>query len=229
MSAEPSKKQSNWDDLKVRVASGVAMLLVGIGAVMSGGIWFQLLVILVTVAMIWELWMMFAPKSAKSEERAMFAAYAFAVVLACWGLLYLRDGYGLTLMLWLISVVVVTDIAGYFAGRLIGGAKFWPSISPKKTWSGVIAGWICAGLLGMVFAAFTKVGIWIALVSIVLSFASQLGDIAESSLKRRAGVKDSSALIPGHGGVLDRFDGVLGATLCLLLFVLIFQIPKGLF
>lgn len=123
----------------------------------------------------------------------------------------LRDTGGALWMLWLILLVVMTDIGGYFAGRLVGGAKFWPTISPKKTWSGVVAGWVGAALVGAVFMSFLDRGFGLVLISIVLSFASQMGDIAESYLKRRAGVKDSSNLLPGHGGVLDRFDGVIGA------------------
>lgn len=137
------------------------------------------------------------------------------VMAAALVLLALREGGGVVWMLWLILLVVVTDICGYFAGRLFGGPKFWPKVSPKKTWAGVLAGWAGAGLVGAVFIGPTGMGEGLILVSIFMSFASQLGDIAESALKRRAGVKDSSNLLPGHGGLLDRLDGVIGATLVL--------------
>ena len=97
------------------------------------------------------------------------------------------------------------------AGRMIGGARFWPSISPKKTWSGTIAGWILTGLLGAVLMYYSGL-IWMVPVSVAVAFGSQLGDIAESWIKRRVGVKDSSNLIPGHGGFLDRFDGFIGGA-----------------
>jgi phosphatidate cytidylyltransferase len=113
-------------------------------------------------------------------------------------------------------VVAVTDIGGYFAGRIIGGPKFWPRVSPKKTWSGTVAGWVGAGVVGWAFMAATGMGVALIGISIALSMASQMGDIAESAVKRNAGVKDSSALLPGHGGVWDRFDGMLGASLLLL-------------
>ena len=116
-------------------------------------------------------------------------------------------------LVWLIGGVVLTDVAGYFAGKLLGGPKFWPSLSPKKTWSGTIAGWICAGCFGLIMAPVLGVSFSLAVVSVILSFSSQLGDIGESFVKRRTGVKDSSNLIPGHGGVWDRFDGVLGASI----------------
>ena len=155
-----------------------------------------------------------------ARHRALFILYAPVIMLAAYALVVLRDGpNGLTWLIWLVLVVVVTDVAGYFAGRLIGGPKFWPAISPKKTWSGTIAGWLGAGALGLAFMPITGAGTGLVLVSMVASFASQMGDIAESAIKRRTGVKDSSNLIPGHGGVLDRFDGLIGAALLVLLFM----------
>lgn len=160
------------------------------------------------------------------KEKVMFAGYALGIQIAGWGLVVFRLEFGFIWLLWLVLVVVVTDVAGYFAGRALGGPKFWPSISPKKTWSGTAAGWIGAGIVGALFLTFTDAGwdtIWI---SMVLSFASQMGDITESALKRRCGVKDSSALIPGHGGLMDRFDGLLGASLFMLLVALIVDVPE---
>ena len=120
------------------------------------------------------------------------------------------------LILMLLGIVILTDIAGYFAGRAIGGPKFWPRVSPKKTWAGIIAGWIAAGVLAGALALNTDLSLKLVLTWVVaamfLSLASQLGDIAESAIKRRAGVKDASNLIPGHGGFLDRFDGIVGAA-----------------
>ena len=130
-------------------------------------------------------------------------------------------------MFWLVLVVVATDVAGYFAGRLIGGPKFWPRVSPKKTWSGTVAGWIAAGLLGAVFAHYTIANFNLVPLSVAAAMASQLGDIAESAIKRRAGVKDSSNLIPGHGGLFDRFDGMLGAALFILIIGQLVGFPPG--
>jgi phosphatidate cytidylyltransferase len=151
-------------------------------------------------------------------QRMVFVLYAPVIMLAAYGLVTARAlENGITWLVWLILVVVITDIAGYFAGRMFGGPKFWPSVSPKKTWSGTVAGWIGAGALGAVFMPVTGVGAVLIFVSMITSFASQMGDIAESAIKRRAGVKDSSRLIPGHGGVLDRFDGLIGAALLVLI------------
>ena len=143
------------------------------------------------------------------------AAYGAGIFLGAYGLVTLRNDGGMDLALWLIAVVIVTDIAGYFAGRIIGGPKFWPRVSPKKTWSGTVAGWVAA--LAVSYWLYTSFLYpdWILWAAVPLSFASQLGDAAESAIKRKTGVKDSSSLIPGHGGVMDRFDGMIGASLVL--------------
>ena len=142
-------------------------------------------------------------------ERGVFAAYMAMIMLAAHGLIVLRTEYGLIWVLWLILIVIGSDVAGYFAGRLIGGPKFWPRISPKKTWSGTVAGWVVAVCIGLGFVISTGAPAMLVAVSVLLALAGQLGDIAESAIKRHKGVKDSSQLIPGHGGVLDRFDALI--------------------
>ncbi|WP_394182056.1 phosphatidate cytidylyltransferase [Yoonia maritima] len=159
------------------------------------------------------------------KERVTFFIFALGIQIAGWGLVHFRMDYGFIWLLWLMLVVITTDIFGYFAGRSFGGPKFWPKISPKKTWSGTVAGWIGAALVGYIFTLFTNAGPWIVVISMVLSFAGQMGDIAESALKRRMGVKDSSTLIPGHGGLFDRFDALLGAALFMLLVATVFNVP----
>lgn len=157
--------------------------------------------------------------------RLDYAIYSAMIMAACYGLVAFREGYGMLWLMWLILVVVVTDIAGYFAGRIIGGPKFWPRFSPKKTWSGTVAGWVAASLVGFVFLQISTAGIDLLWISALLALASQLGDIGESAIKRRAGVKDSSRLIPGHGGLMDRFDGLLGAALFMLLVAQLTPVP----
>lgn len=159
------------------------------------------------------------------HEQLWFFVFALGIQVAGWGLVQFRGDYGFVWILWLMLVVVATDSFGYLAGRTFGGPKFWPAVSPKKTWSGTAAGWISAGIVGFIFTLFTNAGWTIVLISMVLSFASQMGDIAESALKRRMGVKDSSTLIPGHGGLFDRFDALLGASLFMLLVAYIFNVP----
>mgnify|MGYP000016852069 CR=1 FL=1 len=151
------------------------------------------------------------------RNRTLFVVMSALILLAGFGLILHRDSFGLTWMLWLVLIVAATDILGYFAGRILGGPKFWPSVSPKKTWSGTVAGWVGAAAIGWIFMARTGSGAELIGISIALSMASQIGDIAESAVKRRMGVKDSSNLLPGHGGVYDRFDGLLGAAILLVI------------
>lgn len=158
--------------------------------------------------------------------RAAYAAFAAAICIAGYGLATFHDAYGVLWLVWLVLVVVATDVAGYFGGRAFGGRKFWPSISPSKTWSGTICGWAAAGIVGAAFLTFTTAGRDIVWISMAVSFGAQMGDIAESAMKRMTGVKDSSSLLPGHGGLLDRFDGFLGAALPMLLTALIVDVPE---
>lgn len=175
--------------------------------------------------------LLFAPAffgvSRMSVHHGTFMPFSVAILLAGFGLIALREDFGLVWMLWLVLVVIVSDVAGYFAGRMIGGPKFWPRVSPKKTWSGTVAGWIGAGLVGALYWATGHGGANVIGVSIALCMAAQLGDIAESATKRKMGIKDSSNLIPGHGGVMDRFDGMLGAALFLLLVEQVIAFPPG--
>lgn len=149
--------------------------------------------------------------------KGLYAVFALWIAFAGLGFIWIREVKGLDWMLWLILVVVATDVAGYFVGKLIGGPKFWPRVSPKKTWSGTAGGWVAAALVGGGFALYAGLGAVMLILSVLASMASQAGDFAESALKRRMGVKDSSNLIPGHGGFLDRFDGMMGAAVFVLL------------
>jgi len=154
------------------------------------------------------------------KDRLIYSAYAAGLMFACLGLILLRDVRGIYWVVWLVVVVVATDVAGYFAGRLIGGPKFWPKVSPKKTWAGTTAGWVAAAIVGLIFG-----GPPLVVLSVLTSFASQMGDVAESAIKRRAGIKDSSNLIPGHGGLLDRFDAMMAAALFVLLLGAVLGLP----
>lgn len=161
------------------------------------------------------------------EKQLLFAPYALLILLAGYGFIYLRQDLGLIWMLWLLLVVIASDVGGYLAGRMLGGPKFWPAISPKKTWSGTIAGWIGAAAVGLFFSSTYDLWAGLAPVSVLVGFAAQMGDIAESAIKRKTGIKDSSNLIPGHGGFMDRFDGMLGASVVVVLLVLLTGFPFG--
>ena len=162
-----------------------------------------------------------------ARGRAIYIVSTTIVLLAGFGLMALRDDFGALWMLWLVAVVVASDVLGYFGGRLIGGPKFWPRVSPKKTWSGTVAGWIGGGGVGAALAGATGAGPGLIGVSVAVAMAAQMGDIAESAIKRHLGVKDSSALLPGHGGLLDRFDGMLGAAVFVLVAEQVVRFPAG--
>jgi phosphatidate cytidylyltransferase len=158
-------------------------------------------------------------------HRRIMVLFSTAIVLAGLSLTQHLTQFGLAWMLWLIAVVVMSDVAGYFAGRTLGGPKFWPRVSPKKTWSGTIAGWIGAALVGWVWVLWQDAGWETVGISVALAMMAQMGDIAESAVKRRMDVKDSSNLLPGHGGLFDRFDAMLGAALMLLVIESLSEFP----
>jgi phosphatidate cytidylyltransferase len=139
--------------------------------------------------------------------------YAGALLLA--PILLRRDPtLGFWALLFLFAVVWATDIAAYFAGRAIGGPKLMPAVSPKKTWAGAIGGALGGVVAGLIVVKYAGLGVAPALVilAFMLSVVAQAGDLLESAIKRHFGAKDSSGLIPGHGGLMDRLDGFLTAA-----------------
>lgn len=153
---------------------------------------------------------------APSERRLWViagAGYAGGMVLAP---VFLRAdaGFGFAVILLVFAIVWTTDVLGYFAGRAFGGPKLWPAVSPKKTWSGAIAGTVGAVVVALLVAAqfgsFDRIAI--IAVALLLSIMAQAGDLFESWVKRRFDAKDLSHIIPGHGGVMDRLDGFWAAA-----------------
>jgi phosphatidate cytidylyltransferase len=158
------------------------------------------------------------------EQRIWVAAgfgYAAAAEMAS-VLVRLDQTGGFVALMLILLVVWVTDIGGYFAGRSIGGPKLWSRVSPKKTWAGAIGGFAASLAVagGFVALGLGRTGP-LLLLGAVLSTASQLGDLFESAVKRRFGVKDSSHIIPGHGGLLDRLDGFVAAVVLAAIFGLL--------
>ena len=148
----------------------------------------------------------------------------FWLGLPCLALMWLRMGdQGMLAVLWLFLSVWSCDTGAYFSGRSIGGPKLAPRISPNKTWAGLLGGILAAMVASVLLALFSGSGLTVlfAIQGALLALISQCGDLAESSLKRRFDVKDSGNLIPGHGGILDRVDGVLFAAPALVLFFMI--------
>jgi phosphatidate cytidylyltransferase len=157
----------------------------------------------------------------RQARRWTAAGFLYAAAALMASLLVRRDvEMGFVALLFVLAVVWATDIGGYFAGRGIGGPKLWPTVSPKKTWAGAIGGFTASLAVALLVAIFDphrgdpvlalRTGPLLALAA-VLSIAAQFGDLFESAVKRRFGVKDSSHLIPGHGGLMDRLDGFIAA------------------
>jgi phosphatidate cytidylyltransferase len=196
---------------------GTVFLLGGVvGGVAVAHIWS------VPGALIWLVWSLAVAAVADlltGRRAAMGWGLAGGAYLGAAGIgfLFLRglEPYGFITALWLFLVVAAADIGGYFAGRLIGGPKLWPRISPKKTWAGIGGGVTLAMVLGALFSWATTgtTFLQVCVVSAGVAMLSQCGDLAESALKRHFGVKDSGRLLPGHGGALDRFDGLVAAIL----------------
>ena len=155
-----------------------------------------------------------APLSQRVEGRSLawIGVGAFYIGLPVLALVWLR-GEGAPMVFWLLFLVWATDIGAFAAGRMIGGPKLWPRVSPNKTWAGLLGGMLSAAAVGAIAAQLTEKNIpTVAALSGMLALVAQVGDFAESWMKRHFGVKDSSGIIPGHGGMMDRLDGLLAAA-----------------
>jgi phosphatidate cytidylyltransferase len=216
-------------DLPVRVMSAAIMLAIAAGAFVAGGVWLRGFIILVAIGCYLEF--------ARLIWRASGGRLARFVALAA-GLLYIGasaavlEGAGQFLLILMIGVTIFTDTGAYFSGRAIGGPKIAPAISPSKTWAGLFGGMAASALWVVLWAVYLNDPIsglgprfslgmdlsgWnvllLAAAGAGLAVVAQAGDFFESWLKRKAGVKDSSKLIPGHGGIFDRVDGLLPVAL----------------
>ena len=204
------------NELLVRSLAGAVLILLALGATFLGGYVFAVFVALAAVMIFYEWRRLVAGWSFVWTA----AGFVYALVPAL-ALLWLREratvngfAVGLETVLWVFIVTWTTDIGAYFAGRAIGGPKLAPSISPNKTIAGLAGGMVSAGLAGFAWVELTKLPGLLLWLAPLFAVAAQLGDLFESGLKRRAGVKDSGTWLPGHGGALDRLDGlVVVATL----------------
>jgi phosphatidate cytidylyltransferase len=174
----------------------------------------------------------------QGTNRRLWAASGFAyaaVIVLVPPIVRAHPNLGLVGLLWMFAVVWATDIAAYFTGRALGGPKLFPAVSPKKTWSGFFGGLLAAAIAGFIVAwGAQRLGLVhpfslrnAIILSLIASVASQIGDLGESALKRHCDVKDSSHLIPGHGGVMDRLDGFWAVALIMGIVLLLVRFAES--
>jgi phosphatidate cytidylyltransferase len=247
-------------DLGPRVATGLAMAVVGATAIWLGGWPFALLVLATCLAIAWEWGRLVRGQEADVILAAHAGTVIAVVVLTALGLvmpaglavamgallvavlafgqrlrlstlgvlyaalpaialIWLRSDptWGLLAVLLLVVIVVATDVGAYFAGRLIGGPKLAPRLSPNKTWAGLLGGMVTAGVVAALYASQIKGAdpMRLAVIGAILAVLAQAGDLGESALKRAFGAKDASSLLGPHGGVMDRVDGLVTAAAAL--------------
>jgi phosphatidate cytidylyltransferase len=217
-------------DLGIRTLSGIVMMGIAIAAIWFGGMAFLALVLLVGLGVFWEFCRLVF-KFVSSPDARLFWVFGGLVYvgIACLTLIVLSAPFfGMTSAILLIAGVIGTDIGAYFAGRTFGGPKIAPQISPSKTWSGLAGGMLGAGSMMITAQSLIQ---WVkampndtiiydsgfswaalAITGVVLAIVAQTGDFFESWMKRRAGVKDSGRLLPGHGGLFDRTDGLIAVA-----------------
>lgn len=194
-------------ELTTRILSGIAMIAVALGAAVLGGYYFAVLAAAAATGMFYE-WM----RIVRGWGFQWAVGGFFYCLLPAIALLWIRDrsgDLGLSLLLWVFLVTWATDIGAYFAGRRFGKRKLAPTISPGKTVEGLYGGVAAAALFGGAWVLATGLGKPLIVLAPFFAVAAQAGDLFESKLKRTAGIKDSGNWLPGHGGLLDRLDGLV--------------------
>lgn len=203
----PTRRTERHRGLLLRILSAVALGPLLLAAIWFGFPWIDLVAALTAPLLVLE-WVALTRR--RPLARLLAIAYTLAALVA---LLWLRHqpGQGRETVIWLMLCIWATDIGAYVVGRAAGGAKLAPRISPGKTWSGLVGGMAWAAVASAAIGYVFDMGDTIALAAIGagLAVVGQIGDLIESAAKRSAGVKDSGRLIPGHGGLLDRVDGLL--------------------
>ena len=191
-------------ELSVRILTGLVLIVAALLVAFQGGYLFAVVVAGIATLMFYE-W----TRLTRGWGAAWYIGGFVYALLPALALLWIRERSGIDLLLWAFIVTWSTDIGAYFAGRRFGHRKLAPSISPGKTVEGLYGGIVAAALLGGAWAYATHLGAVLFALAPILAIGAQGGDLFESAIKRRAGVKDSGAWLPGHGGVLDRLDGLV--------------------
>jgi phosphatidate cytidylyltransferase len=197
------------NDLGIRTATSLLLIAAALFAAVQGGMIFAVVVAAIATLMFYE-W----TRLVKGWGAAWYVGGFFYAALPALALLYIREpAEGLVLLVWVFIVTWSTDIGAYFVGRSFGRRKLAPTISPNKTVEGLVGGMVAATLLGGLWVFLTGLGAALYLAAPMFALWAQLGDLFESAMKRRADVKDSGSFLPGHGGVLDRLDGLVPVAL----------------
>ena len=203
-------------DLWTRIGSAIILFAIAGTALWFGGLAFGLLLLVGGALVVVEWLALVRAMTLNGAVKGVLLALGPILILgAMAGLWFVREHLGMTAALWVFGMVWATDIGAYFAGRAFGGARLAPRISPSKTWSGLIGGMIAALIASATIGDRAGiVGVPLT-IGLAVGLLSQMGDLGQSWMKRRAGVKDSGKLIPGHGGLFDRVDGLLPVALVL--------------
>ena len=202
-------------ELPLRILSSLVLGALALAVSWIGGAVFALFWLVVAIGVLMEWVRITSSQPLWIAGGVLYAAVFFG------SMVFLRNDphFGFVVMVWLFAIIWTVDIAAYFVGRTIGGPKLWPAVSPNKTWSGAIGGTIGGLVAGTAVILLAALALRPAHGAVMLAIvvAAQLGDLMESAVKRRFGVKDSGQLIPGHGGLMDRCDSLVAASAVALL------------
>ncbi len=219
----PSAAARRFRDLTVRTVAGLAMAAIALAAILLGpvGVVLMTAAVLAGIATEWHRLIRRGLSTAWAVGGGLYLLFAGF----CFCYIYFGPDFdntnelGRASLFWFLSVVIANDCFAYGVGRWLGGPRLAPRVSPKKTWSGTVGGVAAAGVFGALVGWLLDAGSVAALgaIGFLLGLIAQVGDLAESGIKRQVGVKDTGKLIPGHGGLLDRVDGIAAAAIALAL------------
>ena len=213
------------DNTRKRIISSLVMIPIALFAIFSSQKLFIFLAIVIAVLMAFE-WSEMSHKMPNKKKWRLIGFLYISIPLYCAVSIRILDN---EILFWMFAIIWATDIFAFFAGKSLGGAKIAPAISPHKTWSGLIGGVLASMGIGVISAIiFPGSILFFLVISVIISIVEQLSDLLESKFKRIFGVKDSGDIIPGHGGVLDRLDGMILVAPLVWLIILIFPAQFGL-
>lgn len=212
------------ENTKQRIISALVMVPLALYAIFYSKNLFLLLAIAITILMVSE-WLEMIKKMHDQKKWRLIGFFYILIPIYC--VIKIRF-YDVDVLFWMFAVIWSTDIFAFFAGRSLGGKKLAPSISPNKTWSGLAGGVVASAIIGLLSSFMFSGGvIFFIFISILVSLLEQASDLLESKFKRIFGVKDSGDIIPGHGGVLDRLDGMMLVAPFVLFLITVFSSKFG--